>query len=118
RIEAPTGADAAAFQASQLGTITLDPEQSTIVRVNFTPSHLGPALATMQVTPCPTCNPLPFVLSGNGVISLLDIEPPRIDFGRVRLSLTKEATFTARNTSKRPTTLTSFSVPAGAYSVP
>ena len=117
RIDPPQGPDGAAFQASQQGLITMPAESSTSVRVDFTPSHLGPAQATMQVTPCPTCRPLPFVLSGNGVISLLDTEPPRIDFGLVRLSLTKEATFTARNTSKRPLTLTSFSVPAGDYSV-
>jgi Abnormal spindle-like microcephaly-assoc'd, ASPM-SPD-2-Hydin len=117
RIESPTGTDGTAFQPSQLGTITLVSEQSITVRVDFTPAHLGPALATMQVTPCPTCSPLPFVLSGNGVISLLDMEPPRIDFGLVRLGTSKEATFTARNTSKRPLTVTGFTIPAGDYSV-
>jgi Abnormal spindle-like microcephaly-assoc'd, ASPM-SPD-2-Hydin len=117
RIDAPAGADGAAFQPSQLGTITLVSEQSITVRVDFTPAHLGPALATMQVTPCPTCSPLPFVLSGNGVISLLDMEPPRIDFGLVLLAASRSATFTARNTSKRPLTVTGFTVPPGDYSV-
>ena len=117
RIEAPTGADGSAFQPSQLGTITLSAEQSITVRVDFTPAHLGPALATMQVTPCPTCTPLPFVLSGNGVVSLVDIEPPRIDFGLVRLGASKTLAFTARNTSKRPLAVTGWTIPAGDYSV-
>ena len=78
RIDPPTGADAAAFHLSQQGTITLASEQSISVQVDFTPGRLGPAQATLQVTPCPTCSALPFVLSGNGVVSLLDMEPDRL----------------------------------------
>ena len=85
--------------------------------MDFTPGRLGPAQATLQVTPCPTCSALPFVLSGNGVVSLLDMEPDRIDFGLVRLGAPKEVAFTARNTSKRPLVVTAFAIPAGDFSV-
>ena len=117
RIDPPTGADAAAFHLSQQGTIPLASEQSISVQVDFTPGRLGPAQATLQVTPCPTCSALPFVLSGNGVVSLLDMEPDRIDFGLVRLGAPKEVAFTARNTSKRPLVVTAFAIPAGDFSV-
>ena len=117
RIEPPAGADAAAFHSSREGAISLGAEESATVQIDFTPARLGAAQATMQITPCPTCGPLPFVLSGNGVISLLDVQPPRIDFGLVRLGSPKEAAFTARNTSKRPLVVTGVTIPAGDYSV-
>jgi len=117
RIAPPAGADAGAFHSSREGTVSLGAEESATVQVDFTPARLGAAQATMQVTPCPTCSPLPFVLSGNGVISLLDVQPPRIDFGLVRLGASKEVAFTARNTSKRPLVVTGLVVPAGDYSV-
>ncbi|TMB08561.1 MAG: choice-of-anchor D domain-containing protein [Deltaproteobacteria bacterium] len=117
RIEPPAGADAGAFHSSREGAISLGAEESVTVQIDFTPARLGAAQATMQITPCPTCSPLPFVLSGNGVISLLDVQPPRIDFGLVRLGSPKEAAFTARNTSKRPLVVTGVTIPAGDYSV-
>ena len=117
RIQPPGGADAAMFHASREGAISLGAEESVTVQVDFTPSRLGAAQATMQLTPCPTCSALPFVLSGNGVVSLLDVQPPRIDFGLVRLGSSKEAPFTARNTSKRPLVVTGIALPAGDYSV-
>ena len=117
RIEPPAGADAGAFHSSREGAVSLGAEESATVQIDFTPARLGAAQATMQITPCPTCSPLPFVLSGNGVISLLDVQPPRIDFGLVRLGSPKEAAFTARNTSKRPLVVTGVTIPAGDYSV-
>ena len=117
RIEPPAGADAGAFHSSREGAVSLGAEESVTVQIDFTPARLGAAQATMQITPCPTCSPLPFVLSGNGVISLLDVQPPRIDFGLVRLGSPKEAAFTARNTSKRPLVVTGVTIPAGDYSV-
>src|SRR5712664_1113908 len=117
RIDPPAGADAGAFRASREGTISLGAEESVAVQVDFTPARLGTAQATMQVTPCPTCSPLPFVLSGSGVVSLLDVQLPRIDFGLVLLGASKEAAFTARNTSKRPLVVTGVALPAGDYSV-
>ncbi len=117
RIDPPSGPDAAAFRSSREGAISLASEESATVQVDFTPARLGAAQATIQITPCPTCSALPFVLSGNGVISLLDVQPPRIDFGLVRLGRSKEASFTARNTSKRPLLVTGLAIPAGDYSV-
>jgi hypothetical protein len=117
RIVPPAGADAGAFHSSREGTVSLGAEESAAVQVDFTPARLGAAQATMQITPCPTCSPLPFVLSGNGVISLLDVQPSRIDFGLVRLGTSKEAAFTARNTSKRPLVVTGLAMPAGDFSV-
>src|SRR5882672_2408303 len=117
RIVPPAGADAGAFHSSREGTVSLGAEESAQVQVDFTPARLGAAQATMQITPCPTCSPLPFVLSGNGVISLLDVQPSRIDFGLVRLGTSKEAAFTARNTSKRPLVVTGLAIPAGDFSV-
>ena len=51
------------------------------------------------------------------MVSLLDMEPPRIDFGLVLLGSSKQAAFTGRNTSKRPLTVTGLAVPAGDFSV-
>ena len=117
RIDVMTGPDAAAFRSSRTGTVTLGPEESATIDVDFTPTHLGPAQAAMQVTPCPTCTPRPFLLSGQGVEGLLDVQPPRLDFGLVLLSESKELPFTLRNTSKRNLLVTGSAIPASDLSV-
>jgi Abnormal spindle-like microcephaly-assoc'd, ASPM-SPD-2-Hydin len=116
-VQGVSGADAAAFSVSPSGVLTLDAEQSTTISVRFSPARLGPFQATLNVVPCPTCSVHPVVLSGNGVVRLLDVQPPKLDFGNVLLAASKTLPFSIRNTSKGPLGVRSIVPPGGDFSV-
>ena len=115
RIGAPTGADAAAFSSTQLGPVDFGPQQVMPVHFEFKPFRLGTLSAVIPVTPCPTCVARNITVTGTGVTTLLDVQPPSIDFGDVHLGQRVAQAFSVRNTSNSPLTVTSIGFVSGQF---
>ncbi len=96
----PQGADAATFHLARKGALPLGPEESLKIRIDFLPPHPGPFAATVDVTPCPTCNVHQISLTGSGVVRLLDATPTATDFGEVKLGASATQAFSLVNNSK------------------
>ncbi|HEX4385574.1 MAG TPA: choice-of-anchor D domain-containing protein, partial [Myxococcales bacterium] len=104
-IDAPAGDGAAAFKVARQGTLMLSAEQSTQVMIQFKPTQVGEFLATVALTPCPTCSPRPVTLKGRGAIGLLDVNPAAVDFGQVLLGQTAQKQLQLTNLSEGPLAL-------------
>lgn len=107
RLELQLGGDASAFNVRPPGESPLPANQSMSATIDFHPARTGNFTAVVAVTPCPTCSPRNVSLTGRGVTSLLDVEPPNIDFGPVALGASAAQTFTVTNTSHAPLTVLS-----------
>jgi hypothetical protein len=118
QVPAVAGAGAAAFQSSVSGVQKLAPSQAVTVRVQFAPPRLGGFEAVIGVVPCPTCQEHPVVLRGTGVTTLIDLKPPAMDFGYVKLADAPQQTFTLTNRANKPLTLGSLAISGdAAYAV-
>jgi Abnormal spindle-like microcephaly-assoc'd, ASPM-SPD-2-Hydin len=104
---AVTGDGSAAFKFARQGTLTLASDQSTQVMIQFTPTQIGEFVATVAVTPCPTCSPQPLTLKGVGAVSLIGVNPAALDFGQVLLGQSVSKQLTLTNLSQAPLALNS-----------
>lgn len=109
-IALPTGGDSAEFTVAPPGELPLQPEQSMVARIDFTPDRLGDFAAVIPVTPCPTCSARNVSLKGRGVTRLLDVEPASIDFGDVLLGATAAQPITVTNTSRNPLVVSALNI--------
>lgn len=101
----PAGADAASFHIAHNGTLPLGPEEALKIRIDFIPTRPGAFVATVNVTPCPTCSAHAIGLTGAGVIRLVDATPTSGDFGEVKLGASASQPFSLVNSSKSKLTL-------------
>ena len=113
-IAPPAGADASSFRVSRQGSLPLGPEEAMQVRVDFAPSRLGSYSGQVSITPCPTCSPRNVTLTGTGVVRLVDVNPPSIDFGEVKLAQRAAQSFSVTNNSKGRVTITSVALAGDA----
>ena len=104
---APAGDGSAAFKLARQGTLTLSSDQSTQVMIQFKPTQVGELVATVAVTPCPTCSPRPLTLKGTGALSLINVSPAALDFGQVLLGQSAQKQITLTNLSQGPLALSS-----------
>ena len=99
------GTDVDQFGSSELGKeLRVRPGEMLLVPISFRPLRLGAAQAVARVVRCPVCEPTLVQLIGNGVASMLEIAPSRVDFGRVSLGTRAEQRVTVRNNGNVPLT--------------
>ncbi|HEX4384602.1 MAG TPA: choice-of-anchor D domain-containing protein, partial [Myxococcales bacterium] len=67
--------------------------------------QVGEFLATVALTPCPTCSPRPVTLKGRGAVGLLDVNPAAVDFGQVLLGQGAQKQLQLTNLSDGPLAL-------------
>ena len=113
-IAPPAGNDPEAFRVSRQGSLPLGPEEAMQVRIDFSPTRLGAFTGQVSITPCPTCSARAVRLTGTGVIRLVDVSPPSIDFGEVKLAQHAAQPFSVKNNSKGRVTLKSIAVSGDA----
>ena len=95
------GADLDEFSAGS-PALVLAPGEVRSVPVAFQPTRLGVAQAVAGVSVCPGCPKIPVPLGGTGIVSMLDISPLTVDFGKVPLGSTAQAHVTVRNQGSQP----------------
>ncbi|HVE81507.1 MAG TPA: choice-of-anchor D domain-containing protein, partial [Myxococcales bacterium] len=96
------GPDADEFSTAAARPLSLAPGEVRSVAVAFQPTRLGVAQASASVAVCPTCDRIAVPLGGSGIVSMLDISPLVVDFGRVPVGSAAEAHVTVRNLSSQP----------------
>ncbi len=90
------GPDLDEFSASA-PAVDLAPGEVRSIPLAFQPARLGVAQAVATVAVCPACPKVSVPLGGTGIVSMLDISPLAVDFGKVPLGSTAELHVTVRN---------------------
>lgn len=92
------GEDAGMFGSSDAGRpVLLRPMETRAVPISFRPDRLFAIAATARVKVCEMCQPEEVELLGFGINSFVDVQPGRIDFGRVGLGSLAEERLTVTN---------------------
>ncbi len=118
-----TGADAGSFSLSADGcsAVTVAPQTSCDVSVNFAPASLGPKAAAVQVLSDAASSPDAVALSGTGVAPGFAAAPDQVGFGDQLVGTTSgQRTVTVTNTGTSGLTITRVAVVgagAGQFSV-
>lgn len=95
------GADADEF-ASSTRSLDLAPGEVRSVALAFRPTRLGVAQGVASVSTCLGCPKIDVPVGGTGVMSMLDISPTVVDFGRVPIGSSAELHVKVRNQGSQP----------------
>jgi len=96
------GPDADELFSSSPRSLTLAPGEVRPVALAFKPTRLGVAQGVAFVSTCPGCPKVEVPLGGTGVVSMLDISPAVVDFGRVPVGSSAELHVRVRNQGSQP----------------
>lgn len=92
------GDDAPMFSVAKLDqALYLEPGEHRFIPLSFTPYRLAAARATIELEPCIGCQKALVQLDGFGISSIVDVQPLRIDFGRVAPGAKASQTLTITN---------------------
>ena len=100
-VVAMSGADADQFSSSSRW-LDLAPGEAVSVPVAFRPTRLGVAQGVASVSTCSGCPKVGVPLGGTGVVSMLDISPMVVDFGRVPVGSSADLHVKVRNQGSQP----------------
>ena len=88
----------------------LVPGGSTTLGVNFSPDSTGAKAGTLSFNSNdPNRSRVDVSLTGTGVAPVIEVTPPALSFGDLRVAQTRDLSFTIRNTGAAPLTVTSIS---------
>jgi len=96
------GPDGDEFLSISPRSMTLAPGEARSIAVAFKPARLGVAQGLASVSTCPGCPKVEVPLGGTGVVSMLDISPTVVDFGRVPVGSSSELHVKVRNQGSQP----------------
>jgi hypothetical protein len=115
-ISASQGPDAASFGVSSIGNLDVAPGGTLTIQVTFRPESMGPHVASMVVTPCPSCTPQTVPMTGNGIAADLTALPSPLAFGYVLPLTTVMQTVTVTNLGTRAATISPVTFESGSSS--
>ncbi len=110
-----TGVSASApFAVIGATSFVVQPNGSTVINVQFTPSIEGVASGTLTIEHDATGTPTTVALQGTGTIAELDASPAALTFGEIRVGTTSATQpITVRNLGLAPLTISSATASAG-----
>jgi len=100
---APQGPDGDAWTMTPSEQLVVPGNGSVALQVRFSPDRLGPHQATVELLPCPTCDPVVLTLKGAGIAATLLATPSPLEFGNVVPQ--QPATLTTRITNEGQATV-------------
>lgn len=99
-------------------TFALPANGSININVRFTPTTAGAKTGTLSINSNDPSRPrLDVALTGTGVAPAIEVIPPSLDFGQVRLAQTKDLVLTIRNTGAAPLNISSITSNNPQFSV-